>query len=136
MGLRNNVTFNVSIPFDRNRHPIGEEVAAHLVSAIEERSGLHASIEDWRDSGFELDFVINGRPLHFAFVHVDDPRFQFYGQVASYVGWIRRLLGYRDREEEETLIRALHGTLTADSHVSDVLWHEAWYDESRSAKEP
>src|SRR4051794_2900661 len=111
MCLRNNVTFRTSIPFDVNLHPVGEEVASHLAIALESLCGLSASIDIWRDSGFELDVEINGKRMHFAFVYVEDRRFQFYGQIGSYVGWLRRLFGYRDQDEEQILIRALHVSL-------------------------
>jgi hypothetical protein len=136
MRLRNNVTFKASMPFDVKRHPVGEEVASYLASAVEARTGLKASIEDWRDTGFELDFVLNGKPVHFAFAYFEDTPFHFYGQVASYVGWLRRLCGYRDQDEQESLIRALSETLRNDPTFSDVFWHEAWYDETQLATQP
>jgi hypothetical protein len=83
-----------------------------------------------------LDFVINNKPMYFAFVFVEDPRYQFYGQVASYVGWLRRLFGYRDREEEEALIRAVDETLKSDPIFSNIYWHEAGYDETKMSQQP
>ena len=68
MSLRNNVTFKTSISFDTERHPVGEEIASYLARALESRFGLQVLVEDWRDSGFELDVEINGKSLHFAFV--------------------------------------------------------------------
>ena len=136
MALRRNVTFRVAMPFDVKLHPVGGEVATYLATAIKSRTGLHAAIEDWHDSGFELDFTINTKPIQFAFTFVDDPQFQFYGQVASHIGWLRRLLGYRDQGEEDTLIRAVDETLQTDSIFSDVYWHQAWYDEVTMTRHP
>jgi hypothetical protein len=136
MALRNNITFRVAMPFDAKLHPVGAEVATYLANAIERRTGLHAAVDDWRDSGYQLDFVINNKPMHFSFCFIEDPRFQFYGQVASYVGWLRRFFGYRDQEEEEMLIRAVEETLKSDPIFSDVYWHEAWYDEAKMTQQP
>ena len=127
--MRNNVSFRVLFPFDTALHPVGEEIAAYLENVLEARCGLRGGVENWRDSGYELCFTIQGKPMCFAFVWVQHPQFQFYGQVGSYVGWLRRWFGYRDQEEAETLIRAVHDTLTNDPNFRDVSWHEGWYDE-------
>jgi hypothetical protein len=136
MHLLTGVTFETSIPFDLTLHPIGEEIATYISNSIEARSGMRASIDNWRDCGYELDFQVNGKELHFAFVYVKAEHYQFYGQVASYVGWIRRLLGYRDNDEEAILIRALHELLTDDPVFSEVYWHEASYDDALKSKYP
>ncbi len=124
------------MPFNGKLHPVGEEVATYLANAVERYTGLGATVEIWRDSGYELDFVISKKQMHLAFTFVDDPRFQFYGQVASHVGWFRGMLGYRDREEQEVLIRAVDETLKTDSIFSDVHWHEDWYDEATMRQQP
>ena len=136
MPLRNNVSFDVLMPFDLKLHPIGEEIAAYLANSIEQKTGMNSKTEIWRDSGYELDFLIGPKPFRFAFCYVGDQKYQFYGQVASEIGWLRRLFGYRDQVEEEALIRAVHRTLTSDPTFTNVRWHEAWYDEKNMSKEP
>jgi hypothetical protein len=133
MRLRNNVTFKATIPFDQDDP---REVAETLASVLGKRTRRTATIDAWRGSGYELDFTINGKKVHFAMVHVEDPRYHFYGQVSSYVGWIWRLLGYQDDDEIDVLILAIHDALTNDPAFKDVLWHEAWYDEEQATPQP
>jgi hypothetical protein len=124
------------LPFDRSAHPVGGEVAEALSNAVCKRGGMSAVIEDWRDSGFELDYMINGKRVHFAMVHVQDAPYHFYGQVSSYAGWIRRILGYSDDAEIDVLILAIHDALTNDPAFKEVSWHEAWYDEEQATPQP
>lgn len=134
--MRGNVTFRTSIPYDRSLHPVGEEVAGALLGAVDAALGSSGRLEDWRDSGFELQYVLSEKHVHIAMAHVENEPFEFYAQVASYVGGLRRLFGYRDAVEIERLVMALHRALTSSPAFSQVAWHSAWYDESTMAAQP
>jgi hypothetical protein len=134
--MRENVTFRTSIPYDRCLHPVGEEVARSLLSAVDLALGSPGELDDWRDSGFELQYMLNGRRVHIAMVHTENQPFDFYAQVASYVGWLRRFFGYRDAFEVEQLVKALQQALTSSPDFAEIRWHLAWHDESAMSSQP
>jgi hypothetical protein len=134
--LRANVSFRTSIPYDRRLHPVGEEVARVLLSGVDGAVGSTGRLEDWRDSGFELQYVLDGTPVHIAMSYVPDQPFDFYAQVASHVGPLRRLFGRDDRVEIERLIGALHDALGASPSFSEIAWHAAWYDAATMTPAP
>jgi hypothetical protein len=134
--MRENVTFRTSIPYDRSLHPVGEEVARARLGAVDAAVGSRGRLEDWRDSGFELQYVLNGKHIHVAMVHIENEPFEFHAQVGSYVGWLRRLFGYRDTIEREQLVKVVHQALTSSPVFTAIAWHLAWYDASNMAAQP
>jgi hypothetical protein len=134
--LRRNVSFRTTIAFDRGGHPAGEEFARVLLTDVDAAVASSGRLEDWRDSGFELQYVLDGKPVHIAMSFVPDQRFEFYAQVASYAGWVRRLFGYRDQAAVEGLVRALHAALASSTSFNEIAWHSAWYDEGTMTAEP
>ncbi|HKQ79149.1 MAG TPA: hypothetical protein VJ810_35970 [Blastocatellia bacterium] len=111
-------------------------MACSLLSAVDLALGSPGRLDDWRDSGFELQYVLNGRGVHISMIHTENQPFDFYAQVASSVGWLRRLFGYRDAIEVEWLMKALHQALTSSPDFAEIRWRLAWYDESAMSAQP
>jgi hypothetical protein len=83
MTLRRHVSFRTSLPYDRELHPIGEEVARHLLASLEDALGSKGSLDDWRDSGYELAFVVAGRRVSVALVPGVEQPYDFFAQISS-----------------------------------------------------
>ncbi len=107
---------------DPHAHPPGEELAEFLWEQFNE-DGTELYLDNWRDCGWSLSTGKTSGVL-IAIMRRQDDASLWLAQVQSGIGWIGRLVGRSDREEQEGLTRILHCILDRSEQFTDIKWRE------------
>jgi hypothetical protein len=121
------VTFTSTLPNEApdDPHPKGAPVAERIAQRLAEAGVTVTGTEDWRDSGYLVDCVLDGRKVYLVVsFHGDGPR-QWVGMCTSDVGILDRIRGRYPTEQIRLLARAVHGVLQGDGAFANIRWYRA-----------
>ena len=134
-----NVLFQLAINEDKFAHPPGEPIAQQLGQALKNRGIAVSEIDNWRDSGWSIDFVHGDAPYQIAVATVGEDNL-WMAQIAptNRPGVIARLFGAKvvDRSRELfDLASAVHAALIAIGGTN-LRWKIDGFPDDSSTNEP
>jgi hypothetical protein len=121
------VTFTSTLPIEApdEPHPKGALVAERIARGLAGAGVTVTATDNWRDSGYLVDCVIDGRKVYLVVsFHGDGPR-QWVGMCTSDVGMLDRIRGRYPAEQIRLLARAVHEVVQGDGAFADVRWYRA-----------
>jgi hypothetical protein len=112
-------------------HPKGFSICKCLKTMLTE-NGYHThSIENYRDIAWSMDCEINGKRIYFFVGYLGTKNTEWQLVICSDVGLLRRLLGYKDKNERLQLAMAIQSILSNDDRFSNLKWYNQYTDTSK-----
>ena len=135
------VTFDSPLPEDP--HPKGWSIALRLVLALRTAGVSAGEPNNWRDSGYSVNCVIEDAQVHFFLSHIGRPVAQWVLCCTSDRGFFWRFLYGSVGAKIATLARLIDEALKSQDGFSSIRWYpggwkgddtESWEESPRALR--
>jgi hypothetical protein len=121
------VTFTSTLPIEApdEPHPKGALVADRIAQRLTAGGVNVVGTDNWRDSGYEIDCLVDNRKVHVVVSFLGESPRQWVGCCTAHVGLLDRIRGQAPSEQIQHLARAVHRVLQGDGDFSNIRWYRA-----------
>ena len=129
--MRHILTFKTDIPESTEyTHPKGYSVCKLLKEELVKKGIKVQPLDNYRDIAWSVDCQINNKPIFFFIGFLGTKQTEWQLVVCSGSGFLKRLFGYKDKDERICLSKEIHNILSKDGRFTDLKWFSRYTDKS------
>lgn len=129
--MRHILTFKTDIPESTEyTHPKGYSVCKLLKKELVKKGIKVQPLDNYRDIAWSVDCQINNKPIFFFIGFLGTKQTEWQLIICSGSGFLKRLFGYKDKDERICLSNEIHNILSNDGRFTDLKWFSRYTDKS------